>query len=400
MAVLAKRRLHGGPRRSKTGIPLRPPTHNMTLRKPIRPNVIVVLAALVWLTAGCNAGGGTSVFLPPGPQTTQPPGNLVLYVAEAIGDRVAAYRMGADGLLPATPFSTLALENPRRLALNGNVLYVATDREVVSLSLGADGSLPATPTAGTQPFNGADIFELAVRGDTLYAGFAGFNRLEAFRLTASGQVPASFLTSSGEFDTDYRTLTVAGGFVYAAARASARIDTYLIGADGSLASTPETQNPSTFITLPDDIVARNGTLYVTNKGRRTLAAFRIRADGLLPQDPDSETQRSGTYQDIVFNGNTIYTCAFNEGRIDSYVLDPADGSLPNAGPDSSTHVDQTTFPTALALRDGVLYVAQACSDRIDAYLITPTGFPTEFPSSSTIAVPDSFPTDIEVYALP
>ncbi len=340
------------------------------------------------------------MLLPTGPQTTQPAGNLVLYATEAIGNRVVAYRLGADGLLPGAPFSTLALENPRRLTLRGNVLYVATDRQIVSLTLGADGRLPATPTAGTLPSLGSDIFELEVVGNTLYAAFAGFNSLDSFRLTASGQIPASSLTASGDFDTDYRTLAVAGGFVYAAARTPARIDTYLIASDGSLASMRETQNPATFISLADDITVRNGTLYVAGKGRRRIAAFRIRPDGLLPQNPDSETQRSGAYQDLLFNGNTLYACAFNEGRIDTYFVDPGDGSLPDSGPASSTRADETTFPVSLALRDGVLYVAQAGSDRIDAYLINPAGFPTEFPSSSTIAVADSFPTDIEIYTLP
>src|SRR5689334_10665627 len=106
-------------------------------------------AALAACLASCGADGGTASFLTPGPTTSAPPGNTILYAASSRGDRIDAYRLGTDGLMPAAPFDSLFIANPRRLAIRDGVLYATTFDRVISARLGADGSLPEVPTSAT-----------------------------------------------------------------------------------------------------------------------------------------------------------------------------------------------------------------------------------------------------------
>ncbi len=336
------------------------------------------------------------MFLPAGPQSTAAPGNSYLYVTEARGNRLAAYRLGSDGLMPAAPFDTINLQNPRRIILVGDILYVATDDEVLSIRINADGSLPSVPTARSLPSNNADILDLLVVGDTLYAAFSGFRAIEVFRLSAGGHITDSPIGEGGEFSSDYQSIALFGEFLYAGARATARIDTFLVAGDGSISEEPLKQTPATFLSLPDKLLTRGGMLYSASKGRRRIVAYQIRADGLLPEEADSETARAGAYQDIILDGDTVYASAFNEGRIDTFFLN-ADGSLQDRGPEHSTKDDPTSFPAGMVLQGGVLYVAQAGAGRIDAYLTGASGFPDFFPTSSALALADSFPTDLVVY---
>src|SRR5262249_27164686 len=96
--------------------------------------------------ASCGSQSGTSTFLPPGPPTKAPPGNTVLYAAMTVGNRIDAYRLGTDGLLPSKPFDTIFLNQPHRLAIGDGVLYATLTDQIVAMKLGADGSLPSIPT--------------------------------------------------------------------------------------------------------------------------------------------------------------------------------------------------------------------------------------------------------------
>lgn len=362
--------------------------------------VVLALAA----SLGCGAGEGTVSFLPPGPQTGAPAGNLVIYVANAIGDRVDAYRLGTDGLLFGAPFSSIDLENPRRLAIRGNILYVSTNEQVVSIALAADGSLPALPTAATLPTGLSDIHEIAVLGDTLYAAFTAEELIRAFTLDGSGHVPASSSSEGGSFNSDYRGIAIANGFLYSASRFTGNVDTYLLLPGGAISDDPEPQNPPTLVGGADDLVVSNGILYLTNKLDRKIDAYEIMPNGLLTEDPASQTAFEDIYDDLLIIGDFLYAAASSAGRIDTYALDPVDGSLPDSGPAHSTEADAAAQPIGMAELGGILYITQARLDRIDAYALGADGFPSDFPISSTIDDDvdsiDHFPTDIEIYTLP
>lgn len=360
-----------------------------------------LVAWLALALAACGVGGGTEVGLPPGPETAGPPGNVVLYAAMSRTDRVEAYRLGTDGLLPREPFDFLRLgDNPRRLTVNDGILYVALAEEIVSIRLGADGSLPAAPT-GRSPFiEFYDPHEMIVANGMLYVASAGFRRIDAYILDEDGDIPAdidSAVTASA--DADYRAIVLNGEFLYAASPDRARIDTIRLEQDGSLPLEVEVQEPDPIIGRPDDLVVKNGVLYVTS-GDERIEAYIIRADGLLNEDEDSQTGTGALYSELIIEGDTIYGGATFRGRIDVFDMDPTTGMFDDNEARFSTFEDPTSKPTAFRIDGGVLYVAQAGANRIDAYLLDGDGTPTLFPSGSTRAVPGSFPTDIEIFHLP
>ena len=370
------------------------------LRAARPAGVLLALLALVLILAtGCGAGGGTATALPAGGATTAVDGNKVLYVAQAQGNRIDAYRLGSDGLLVVEPFSTLAVNNPRRLTVSGDVLYASLGTAVGSLPLASDGSLPAQTTASTAESILASPMEILVRNGILYVAMSGLSEIQAYDLDSAGHVGEDTLSTSGGSFRNYRTLATYGDYMYAAARGSFTIDTYIIQSDGSLPETFETQLPMPAITMPDDITIDNGTIYTVDQNNERIKAYIIQSDGLLPSSANSKTEAAERYTDLLISGGRLYATAYSAGRIDMYLLED-DGSLPSGPPVASTHADTATFPSALAFSEAVIYVAQAGLGRVDAYLTGANGSPGSFPSSSTRAVAGSFPTDIEIYTLP
>ncbi len=359
----------------------------------------VAAALCLLLAAGCGSGGGTATALPAAGQTTAGQGNKVLYVAQAQGDRIDAYRLGADGLLPADPFSTLAVNNPRRLTVSGNMLYASLGTSVVSLPLGSDGGLPAKTTASTAASVGASPMESIVRNGVLYVAMSGLSGIYAYTLDSDGHVGEDALSTSRGAFRNYRTLAVYGDYLYAAARSSFTIDTYIIQGDGSLPDTYETQLPMPIVTTPDDITVSAGTIYAVDQNNERIKSYIIESDGLLPMLADSITDAEERYTDLLVKEGRLYATAYGAGRVDMYLLE-SDGDLPAGDPAASTYADTAAFPAALVLSESVLYVAQAGLDRVDAYLTAADGSPASFPSSSTTAVASSFPTDIAIYTLP
>ena len=369
------------------------------MRRAAGRALVAVFVLAIGGAAGCGAGGGTATTLPAAGQTSAGQGNLVLYVAQADGDRIDAYRLGNDGLLPAEPFSTLAVTNPRRLTVSGNMLYASLGTSVISLVLASDGSLPATTSASTTPSLASSPMEVLVRNGVLYAAVSGRSRIETYTLDSDGHVGEDTLSISNPGFRNYRTLTTYGDYLYAAARAAFTIDTYLIQGDGSLPETFETQLPMPIVTMPEDITANAGIIYAIDQNNERINSYTIDDDGLLPSLADSVTDPEERYGDLLVDNGRIYASAYSAGRIDTYLL-ASDGSLPSGKPAAATHADTASFPAALTISGAVLYVAQAGLDRVDAYLLDTAGNPTSFPSSSTYSMAGSFPTDIELYTLP
>jgi hypothetical protein len=125
--------------------------------------VIGVLAGVI----GCDTGNGTSTLLAPGLPTTAPPGNAVLYTSLSKDDRVVGYRLGTDGLLPAEPFTSMNIFEPRVIILGDGILYVLEIDRVVALTLAADGTLPNGPSSQSAPIDGAEGVDMVLNGDIL-----------------------------------------------------------------------------------------------------------------------------------------------------------------------------------------------------------------------------------------
>jgi len=360
----------------------------------LRPIRILLRLSCVLAFAACGAGEGTSSHLPPGPATTAPPGDIVLYVTMAQGNRVDAYRLGTDGLLPAAPSSTMHVLNPRRLALADGVLHVSTIDRIVSARLGANGELPVGPDAETAPAEGSLPLELVARNGVLYAAVPGSGTVTSYVLE-DGLVPiAPTGIGKPESSEDYVSLELNGNYLYAGTRSSHEIHVYLLEQDGNVPPTPEDQQPMDGISLPDDIVIRDNILYVTSAGDRAIHEYKIREDGTLPADQNSRTEPEDFYSSILLSGDTMYVTAYNLGRVDLFQV-LANGTLPEEPAFAHTHADPAAYPAKMALERGILYVAQAGLDRIDAYVMGADGMPPEYPSSSTVPAPGkSFPTDL------
>jgi 6-phosphogluconolactonase (cycloisomerase 2 family) len=189
------------------------------------------------------------------------------------------------------------------------------------------------------------------------------------------------------------------GFLYAASFGDAAIETYRILPDGSLPPTPEPQDPFTEIFRPDDILVSNGVLYAITQSEERIKAFNIRPNGLLPDEKDSRTSSEQRYARLLLDGDRLYASGIGKGRIDLYILNP-DGSLPSGDPFAKTESDASTFPVDILLDGGILYVAQAGAGRIDAYILNGDGSPSQFPSSSTNDIKDSFPLGLALGSFP
>lgn len=358
-----------------------------------------LVAAVLWLPA-CG-DGGVSAFLPPGPPTQAPPGDKVIYAAMAAGNRIDAYRLGTDGLMPEDPFDTILVTNPRRLVIAGDTLYATLFDRVISMRLGPDGSLPETPTSSTDSNPIFDGVDMEARDGILYVASSGFGLVQSFELEDDGDLP--FLPTAsgdGQFSSDFLSLALNGDYLYSGARDSQIIEVFLLEQDGHVPLLAEPAEPYDAISLPDDIEIRDDVLYVTSASDRAIRAYRIDAAGFIGNDFDSRTKTEEYYSDFLLSGDTIYAAAYNAGRIDLYDIDP-DGMLPEEKPFAKTQGDPAAYPSQLILDDGILYVAQAGHDRIDAYVLNQAGVPSAYPTSSTTPAVgvDSLPLDIVLYQL-
>lgn len=356
----------------------------------------LALSALLPLLGACGAGGGTTTALPAGSATTAPAGDRVVYVAKSRGDRVEAWRLGTDGLFPAAAFSELAMENPRRLTLAGDILYVALADRILSLELGSDGTLPAIASGETPALTGADFHDILVGDGFLHAASAGFGRIESYPLDGAGHVgDASSTSGAGGSNTDYKSLFLNEGLLFAATPDASRIDVFRLNADGSVPTEPEDHDPIPLVGLPDDILVDGEFLFVTSGSSRNIEAYPLE-DGRLAFEPSSETLTSRFYGELAMTDTHIYAAAFNAGRVDLYRRDATLG-LEETSSLANTQPDPSSFPASLIIDGGLLYVGQAGLGRVDVFDLNATGEPGEFPLSSTAEDTGSMPTDIEIY---
>jgi 6-phosphogluconolactonase (cycloisomerase 2 family) len=362
--------------------------------------VFAMVAATGANLAACGSSGGISSDLPSGPPTQAPPGNLVIYAAMASGNRIDAFRLGSDGLLPSQPFSSIFVTNPRRLVIAGDVLYATLNDRIIAIQLGADGTLPNDPSSRSLVREDYDPVDLEVRDNILYVAAAGLGHVESFELAANGNIPIEpAATGTGQFPADFASLALNGEYLYSGSRQTNYIDVFLLEADGNVPLEAELQDPQDAIALPDDIEIRDNVLYVTSASDQSIRAYRILPNGFLPGDYNSRTKGEEYYSDIMFDGDTLYAAAYNAGRIDLYAVSP-NGMLPEEKPFRRTQDDPSSYPAHMLMNGGILYVAQAGLNRIDAYVLDGNGLPPTYPSSSTTPAPgDSYPLNLALYEL-
>jgi hypothetical protein len=342
----------------------------------------------------CGIDGGVSTFLPPGPPTQAPPGDIVIYASMALGNRIDAYRLGEDGLLPEDPFDTIHVPNPRRVAFADGVLYATLFDRVVSIRVNPDGSLPTEPTGESSARVDYDPVDVLVRDGVLYVASSGLAVVHSFELDENGDVPVDPTgRGEGEFSSDFSSLALNDEYLYAGARDTQLVELFLLDSDGNVPEFAEAQEPDDRIALPDDIAIRDGVLYVTSASDRSIRAYRIQANGFLAGEEDSRTKSEEYYSDIFLDGDTLYAAAYNAGRVDLYDVSP-DGMLPEEKPFFRTHEDPSSYPAKIIMHRGILYVTASGHNRLDAYVLGSSNIPSSFPTSSTDAIGQSLPLDM------
>jgi 6-phosphogluconolactonase (cycloisomerase 2 family) len=291
-------------------------------------------------------------------------------------------------------------ENPRRLAVADGVLYATLEDSVVSMRLGADGSMPAKPTGSSLTISGYNPVDVKVRNGILYVAASGIGVVESFQLEDDGDIPSEPTGSGiGEFPSDFSILEFNGDFLYTGSRNTEYIDVFILEQDGHVPDEAEQQEPRDSVALPDAIEIRDDVLYVTSARDRSIRAYRLLENGFVPPEEDSRTEHEEYYSDILLAGDFFYASAYNAGRIDLYELKD-DGMIREEPPFFKTKDDPASYPSAMLEKDGILYVTQAGLDRVDAYVLDPSGTPPKYPTSSTEPAPGrSYPLGMVLYEL-
>ena len=344
---------------------------------------IAALALSVTVLSACG-GGGEGILTCPGPSTAGP-SNLVLYVNQAQGHKIEAYRVRADGLLPAEAFSSIDVEDPRNILLVGNVLYVATQSQVLSIRLASDGSFPAAATGETTALTNSAPTDMVVSNGILYVAAEGQRVVIAYELDGNGDVSSDVFASGGDAISNYVSLAIdePNGFLYAGASGKAMVDAYEISGTGEIGPDPLEQDVTTTIITPDKILINDSTMYVVEREILRIVGFHLDGTGMLPEEPVFQTRGVGRYAHMVIQDDMLYATAQKLGRIDVYELDPGDGSFVDENPIFSTEEDAFTQPIGIGLTNSMMYIAQSGLDRIDSYPLDGSSLPSMLPNSCT-----------------
>ncbi len=372
----------------------------------------------------------------------------VLYATDANLDRLAVYRIAANGGLPKTPFQQIqTAASPRRMVLTSRALYVATRTRIeafeIDLSTGrlsrfrdAEGFQinPAHVSGANFQYLTVDPLERYV-----YASSTAQDRIFGYPIAADGSIDHVGSCTQGEEGTRYQSLAATDSVLYAVAHIPGRVSLFPLREDGAIqarATDPEDdeggmeddtlevftacENPR--LSYPPESTKNFSNpkvlllntpflqLYITDIFEDRLYSCPIAGDGTLPDCPKqkksddiSRTVSGGQYEQLALSGKSVlYASVFQSGNLRAFVLD-ADGSVPKRH--QRNHPSELfTAPGGVAIWcDAVLYAGQGDADRIDAFRINAKGFVGDKkklkPFSSTSREGGSFPNALAVLLL-
>jgi hypothetical protein len=393
----------------------------------------------------------------------------ILYATAASQQRIDGFCLGADGALAATPTVQIGTGGrfPRRVLVgkdsigNGVVLYVAEVDRIEAFRIGEHGVLHAL--GDTVPVKHLDPRDLALSpdGKTLYVTHQGF--LEAFALGAGGSLPKRFTSCVQAANaSSFLDAQATAGLLYVSADdIPGRIAIYRLNADGSLPDMGCTSNASKKnrpafrqwdsarrrLQKPKAFVVVGDMIYVEERARRRITAFRLQPDGTFcdakhkdadgnPVAPEScgdltyflptkrcerrqeKKQRQQCaasrtasvlqYESLILapSGDALLGTQYFKGRLDAYRL-RTDSRLP--GDPAVKLPQQPTFmsdknpvmtPVRLTATTKAVYVAGGELDRVAAFHLNANGVPDgQGPFSRTDEQTNSFPNDVGVAVL-
>jgi len=194
--------------------------------------------------------------------------DAVLYVTEAQLDRVAAYRIAANGRVESAPFQhidTGAGSNPRRLAVHPDAcaLYVATRGSIEVFQIASNGRLSrfasdADTLERMSTIEPANYQFLAVHpsGHSLYTSLTRLDQIRQYALNPDGSLQRTFTIPAGsevpvekdppvascvqgQPETRYQGLVATETSLYASAHVPLQIDIFPLATDGGIGSVTE-----------------------------------------------------------------------------------------------------------------------------------------------------------------
>jgi len=355
----------------------------------------------------------------------------MLYATAALANRVDGFCLNDNGALAGTPLRQKdTVTNPRRLVIEGGVLYAAGESRVEAFAIEEGGRLRALGrTPGVEGANPRDIVVDLEHGEygTLYVPQRQQDRIVAYPLNAEGGFQTEDFTScvQGPIFSAWENMIRVDDRLYVTSNSGrGRVLVYRIGDDGQLPETDvanctrladvETEPISERRCLAGagPILIDDGILYVAARYRRRILSFELASDGLFvpavtigtggckkleQQDPSSKTAQQVRYLDMVRHDDTIFASFFEGGRVHAFPL--ANGALPKRarrktkGSFVRTPVRLATGVSALG--KPTLYVSGGQLNRIEAFRIQGAAMATT-PFSRTDEMRRSFPNDLVV----
>jgi 6-phosphogluconolactonase (cycloisomerase 2 family) len=381
----------------------------------------------------------TALAAPPGAPIAAgqdaPPAGKILYATAATTNRIHGFCVGRDGRPAPQPSIDVPTRGPqpRRLLVKNGVLFVAELDRVEAFRIGPRGGLRREPGlhASTERLTRMSPRDLAVdeAGTMLYVPQRRQDRIAAYRLVDGLPAERHETCVQGPPFAGYRDVVVTDARLYVSSvgARTGRVEVFAVGADGALPASGEACEHRAGQPVPDAtpptserrrlrgpkaLVLDGDVLYVQEKGRRRISAFRLTAGEFMApttegrktrwQRPESRTRRVGNYEDLVQFGTTLFVSQFSRGRIDAFRLNPGPALPRRAARSSRENLRLSPVRMTVDPDTGTLYVAAGIYDRVIAYDATPRadGAPPPLdPIGETDALPDSFPNDVAVAPL-
>lgn len=381
----------------------------------------------------------------------------ILFATAAIANRVDGFCIrGNGGLAPTALRQQATVNNPRRLIVSGDVLYVAGNSQVEALKFDDAGrlrSLGSTPAvAGANP---RDIVVDPARR-MLYMPQRAQDRIVAYPLDADGGFATESFTSCirGPLTSGWENMVLVDDRLYVTSETgTGSVQVYRVGADGSLPEDAALPPDATADAVPpcnqnsdvqtDPISERrclagagpllvdDGVVYVAARLRRRILSFDLASDGLFTpavpigtggckkieqQSRSSRTRPQVRFLDLVRHGDTIFGSFFDGGRVHAFPLVARDDPLDARNgevidlPKRSRRKTKSSFvrtPGRMATAvstDGqsTLYVSGGQLDRVEAFRLFESArglVMRPAPFSRTDEDRRSFPNDVVVTTL-
>ncbi|MGD0371884.1 MAG: beta-propeller fold lactonase family protein [Candidatus Dormibacteria bacterium] len=351
----------------------------LTIRRSTARSAGLIGGALVALVAGATVTVGAESYQP-----------AVLYTesnaaAAQGGNAILAFRAQSDDVIPFASFATGGAGTGTALGSQGALALAASGQRLVAVNAGtdtvsafaveSDGNLRLLDTA---PSGGTDPISVTVWGQLVEVLNAGSSTVSGLWLGAGGLHPltmaaATASLSVGASSPEQVSFTPDGSRLVVTEKGSSTIDTFSVGAGGSLGSAVTT--PATGAAPYGFGFDRSGDLVVSDAaggpdGTSAVTTYRIEKGGMLDWISDvADGQDAACWLIVNPSGNRAYTANAASGTISSYDV----GAFGHLTLRASVAATTGGHPVDLAISGSTLYDLVSPQGEIATAPILPGG---------------------------